>query len=102
MRLARCVTVSSGTVLHGAMATYSGDWADCWLKRNGPDMLAVGLQSLQKPTGLLVRLERAVALLTPDAAAHANDRKPSEQRRLGSSWCLLPAQKERGDESSSE
>jgi hypothetical protein len=38
------------------MATYSGDWVDCWLKRNGSAMLAVRLQSLQKPRSLLVRL----------------------------------------------
>lgn len=57
MRRAPCVTVSYGNTLDRAKATYSGDWADCWLKRNGPDMVAVRRQSLQKPRSLLVRLE---------------------------------------------
>ena len=41
MQLARCVTVSVLCRPCGNGATYSGDWADGWLKRKGPDMLAV-------------------------------------------------------------
>lgn len=57
MRRAPCVIVSSSQLLQCLRTTYSGDWADCWLKRNGPDILPVRLQSLHKPRSRLVRLE---------------------------------------------
>lgn len=55
MQLARCAVVSLQCLLRRRGTTYSGDWADGWLKRNGPDMLALGLQGAQEPKSPLNR-----------------------------------------------